>query len=37
LSVGLLFEAFGQRYERGATVVTSNSPFDKWTSVFGSE
>ena len=33
----LLFEVFGQRYERGSTVVTSNLPFDEWTSVFGSE
>jgi IstB-like ATP binding protein len=24
-------------YERGSTVVTSNLPFDEWTSVFGSE
>ena len=23
--------------ERGATIVTSNLPFDEWTSVFGSE
>ena len=27
---------FSQRYERGSTVVTSNLPFDEWTSVFGS-
>jgi DNA replication protein DnaC len=33
----LLFEVFSQRYERGATIVTSNLPFDEWTSVFGSE
>jgi DNA replication protein DnaC len=26
-----------QRYERGSTLVTSNLPFDEWTSVFGSE
>ena len=32
-----LFEVFSQRYERGSTVVTSNLPFDEWTSVFGSE
>ena len=31
----LLFEVFSQRYERGSTVVTSNLPFDEWTSVFG--
>ncbi len=33
----LLFEVFSQRYERCATIVTSNLPFDEWTSVFGSE
>ncbi len=33
----LLFEVFSQRYERGATIVTSNLPFDEWTGIFGSE
>jgi DNA replication protein DnaC len=33
----LLFELIGQRYERGATIITSNLPFDEWTSVFGNE
>ncbi|MCF8710518.1 ATP-binding protein, partial [Rhizorhapis sp. SPR117] len=33
----LLFEVLSQRYERGSTLVTSNLPFDEWTSVFGSE
>ena len=33
----LLFEVFSQRYERGATLVTSNLPFDEWTKIFGSE
>ena len=33
----LLFEVFSCRYEQGATLVTSNLPFDEWTSVFGSE
>ena len=33
----LLFEVFSRRYEHGATMVTSNLPFDEWTSVFGSE
>jgi DNA replication protein DnaC len=32
----LLFEVFSQRYERGSTIVTSNLPFDEWTSVFAS-
>ena len=33
----LLFEVISQRYERGATMITSNLPFEEWTSVFGSE
>jgi DNA replication protein DnaC len=33
----LLFEVFGQRYERGSTLVTSNLPFDEWTEILGSE
>ena len=31
----LLFEVFSQRYERGSTVITSNLPFEDWTSVLG--
>jgi hypothetical protein len=31
------FEVFSQRYERGATLVTGNLPFDEWTLAFGSE
>ena len=33
----LLFEVFSQRYERGSTIVTSNLPFEDWTSVLGAE
>jgi DNA replication protein DnaC len=33
----LLFEIFGQRHERGSTIVTSNLPFEEWTSVFQSQ
>src|SRR4051794_31625515 len=33
----LLFEVFSQRYERGSTIVTSNLPFEDWTSVLASE
>ena len=33
----LLFEVLSQRYERGSTIVTSNLPFEDWTSVLGSE
>ena len=29
----LLFEVITQRYERGSVIVTSNLPFDEWTSV----
>ncbi len=31
------FEIFGQRYERGSIMVTTNLPFDEWTEVVGSE
>ena len=43
LSVGfttaaaLVHELISQRYERGATLITSNLPFDEWTETFGSE
>jgi DNA replication protein DnaC len=33
----LLFELISQRYERGATLITSNLPFDEWTEPLGSE
>jgi len=33
----LLFETFSQRYEQGSTIITSNLPFEDWTSVLGSE
>lgn len=33
----LLFDVVSQRYERASTIVTSNLPFEEWTSVFGSE
>jgi len=33
----LLFEVFSQRHERGSVIVTSNLPFDEWTSVFGNQ
>ena len=33
----LLFELISQRYERGATIITSNLPFDEWTATFGEE
>ena len=33
----LLFELISQQYERGATLITSNLPFDEWTETFGSE
>jgi len=33
----LLFEVLSQRYERSATVITSNLPFNEWTEILGSE
>ena len=33
----LLFDVFSRRYENAATVVTSNLPFQEWTTVFASE
>ena len=33
----LLFELISQRYKRGATIITSNLPFDEWTATFGEE
>ncbi|EJC75051.1 DNA replication protein [Rhizobium leguminosarum bv. trifolii WSM2012] len=33
----LLFELIAQCYERGATLITSNLPFDEWTEAPGSE
>jgi len=33
----LLFEVFSQRHERSSTLLTSNLPFEEWTSVFGSQ
>ena len=33
----LLFEVFSRRYEQGSTLVTSNLPFNEWTSILGSD
>jgi DNA replication protein DnaC len=33
----LLFETFSQRYERGSILVTTNLPFEEWTSILQSE
>ena len=33
----LLFATLSQRHERGATIVTSNLPFEECTSIFASE
>jgi DNA replication protein DnaC len=33
----LLFEVLSQRYERCATFITSNLPFNEWTEILGSE
>jgi DNA replication protein DnaC len=33
----LLFEIFSQHHEHGSTIVSSNLPFEEWTSVFGNQ
>lgn len=33
----LLFEVFSQRSKRASTIITSNLPFEEWTSVLSSE
>lgn len=33
----LLFELISQHYQRGATLITRNLPFDEWTETFCSE
>lgn len=33
----LLFEVLSQRYERSATLLTSNLPFNEWTEILGTE
>ena len=33
----LLFDVSSQRHERGLTIVTSNLPFDEWTSILGNQ
>jgi hypothetical protein len=33
-SAKLLLELISQRYERGATIITLNLPFDAWTATF---
>ncbi len=35
--VELIFELISQRYERGATLITSSLPFDEWSETFGTE
>jgi hypothetical protein len=30
----LLFEIFSQRHDRGSTIVTSNLPFEEWTTIY---
>jgi len=32
-----VLEVFSRRYKNGSTLVTSNLPFDEWTSVLGLE
>jgi len=35
--VELLFRVFGDRYERGSLLVTSNLPFSEWGQIFQGE
>ena len=35
--VELLFRVFGDRYERGSMLVTSNLPFGEWGQIFQGE
>ena len=35
--VELLFRVFGDRYERGSMLVTSNLPFSEWNQIFQGE
>ena len=35
--VELLFRVFGDRYERGSVLVTSNLPFSEWGQIFQGE
>ena len=32
-----MFELISQRYERGATIITSNLSFDEWTAPFSED
>jgi DNA replication protein DnaC len=33
----MLFEVISQRYEQRSVIVTSNLPFEEWTSIFGND
>ena len=33
----LFFQLVTHRYERGATIITTNQPFDQWGQVFGGD
>gem|GEM_PF-2497836 len=33
----LLFQVFSQRYENGATLLTTNKPFKQWPAIFNNE
>jgi DNA replication protein DnaC len=38
LTAAVVPDVFGKRHERGgSTIVTSNLPFEEWTSVFGNQ
>ena len=33
----LFFQVVSHRYERGATIITTNKPFEQWGQVFGGD
>ena len=36
-SASLFFRLISKRYEKSATIITSNKPFEEWADVFGDE
>ena len=34
-SVDDFFEVISKRYEKGSLIITTNQPFDQWSTIFG--